>query len=174
MATVARFQQLAARGCKRGWEGYKTGSRYIAIPTTLAFGAYGAGLGFVNAAFCDCTGLMSVTIPDGVTQIGYRAFEGCSGLTSVTIPDGVTQIGGGAFRGCAALSSVTIPDSVTQIGGWAFYGCTGLTTVTIPNGVTWIGEWAFRGCTGLTPVTVPQTCVVGDGAFPEHVRVLLN
>ena len=28
-----------------------------------------------------------------VTSIGNRAFYGCSGLTSVTIPDGVTSIG---------------------------------------------------------------------------------
>ena len=35
-------------------------------------------------AFQGCTGLTSVTIPEGVASIGYRAFSGCSGLTSVT------------------------------------------------------------------------------------------
>ncbi|MBR2716334.1 MAG: leucine-rich repeat protein, partial [Oscillospiraceae bacterium] len=34
-----------------------------------------------------------VTIPAGVTSIGYIAFWGCSSLTSVTIPEGVTDIG---------------------------------------------------------------------------------
>lgn len=34
-----------------------------------------------------------------VTGIGRYAFCGCSGLTSVTLPNGVTSIGDGAFRG---------------------------------------------------------------------------
>ena len=35
-----------------------------------------------------------------VTSIGYQAFSNCSGLTSVTIPNGVTSIGEYAFSGC--------------------------------------------------------------------------
>lgn len=72
--------------------------------------------------------MISVTIPDGVTSIGWSAFSGCSGLTSVTIPDSVTSIGGWAFSKCS-LTSVTIPDSVTEIGYRAFYGCSDLTTI---------------------------------------------
>ena len=105
-------------------------------------------------AFYNCTGLTSVTIPDGVTSIGAGAFWGCTGLTSVTIPDSVTSIGGGAFAGCTSLITVTIPDGVTSIGVNAFNGCTGLTSVTIGNGVTSIGSWAFEGCTGLKSVYI--------------------
>ena len=35
-------------------------------------------------AFYRCTGLTSVTIPDGVTGIGNYAFRNCTGLTSIT------------------------------------------------------------------------------------------
>ena len=55
----------------------------------------------------------SVTIPDGVTEIGESAFFQCTGLTAVTIPNSVTEIGGSAFSGCTGLTAVTIPDSVT-------------------------------------------------------------
>ncbi len=101
------------------------------------------------------------TIPaeiDGsaVTSIGNFAFSGCSGLTSVTIPDGVTSIGGCAFHGCSHLTSVTIPDSVTSIGIGAFEDCGELTSVTIPNSVTSIGDNAFSCCSGLTSVTLPK------------------
>ena len=51
-------------------------------------------------AFCNCSGLTSVTIGNGVTSIGYEAFYGCSGLTSVTIPNSVTSIGSSAFQHC--------------------------------------------------------------------------
>lgn len=35
-----------------------------------------------------------------VTSISDYAFFECSGLTSVTIPDGITEIGSKAFSGC--------------------------------------------------------------------------
>ena len=35
-----------------------------------------------------------------VTSIGDQAFQYCSGLTSITIPEGVTSIGDRAFSGC--------------------------------------------------------------------------
>ena len=74
-----------------------------------------------DSAFANCSGLISVTIPNSVTSIGDWAFEGCSGLTSVTIPNSVTSIGNGAFYYCTSLTSVTIPNSVTSIGEWTCY-----------------------------------------------------
>ena len=97
-----------------------------------------------DGAFSGCSGLTSVTIPNGVTSIGRYAFENCSGFTSVTIPNSVTSIGDFAFYG-SGLTSVTIPDSVTSIGISAFYNCSGLTSVTIPDSVTSIGAAAFSG-----------------------------
>ena len=54
-----------------------------------------------------------------VTRIGDYAFCNCSSLTSVTIPNSVTDIGSGAFSGCSSLTSLTIPNSVTSIGSRA-------------------------------------------------------
>ena len=118
-----------------------------------------------------------VTIPEGVTEIGYSAFEGCTGLTSVTIPAGVTEIGDGAFEGCTGLTSVTIPEGVKEIGSEAFKGCHKLADaqgmvvfrgilfdytgpggdVTIPAGVTEISGGAFEDCTGLTSIALPRS-----------------
>ena len=66
---------------------------------------------------------------DSVTSIGKWAFSGCSGLTSITIPNGVTSIGSSAFNGCSGLTSVTIPSSVTSIGDSAFRYCPKLVEV---------------------------------------------
>ena len=117
-----------------------------------------------DEAFDGCSGLTSVTMPEGVTSIGIWAFRG-SGLTSVTIPDSLTCIAYGAFSGCSGLTSVTIPDSVTSIGAWAFSGCISLTSVTIPMGVESVGIWAFLG-SGLTSVTIPGSVIwIGENAF---------
>ena len=49
----------------------------------------------------------SVIPADGsVTSIGRYAFFACSGLTSITIPEGVTSIGGSAFWACTSLTDV--------------------------------------------------------------------
>ena len=118
------------------------------------------------AAFSDCSGLTSLTIPSSVTSIGENAFDGCSGLTSLTIPSSVTSIGEDAFYGCSGLTSLTIPSSVTSIGENAFDGCSGLTSLTIPSSVTSIGESAFFGCSGLTSLTIPSSVTsIGWGAF---------
>ena len=103
----------------------------------------------------------------GVTSIGSEAFAYCSGLTSVTIPEGLTSIGSSAFYGCSGLTSVTIPEGVTSIGDYAFYNCTSLTSVTIPEGVTSIGSSAFSGCNNLKNITLHSKCPpdLKGGAF---------
>ena len=96
--------------------------------------------------------MTSITIPEGVTSIGEKAFDDCEGLTSITIPEGVTSIGDRAFSYCSGLTSITIPKGVTAIGYRTFSRCSNLTSITIPEGVTAIGEEAFSYCSGLTSI----------------------
>ena len=85
-----------------------------------------------------------------VTQIGAAddpsdnaPFAGCRTLTSVTIPDGVTDVGAYAFVNCGSLAHVNFPDSVREIGACAFGTCPKLTGVTLPAGIDEVGEAAF-------------------------------
>lgn len=93
-------------------------------------------------AFSDCYFIESITITDGVTDIGEDAFIGCKGMTSVIIPDSVTKIEESAFNGCAFKISWGGDPQIKEIGSHAFYGYEG-TSLTIPNSVTSIGESAF-------------------------------
>ena len=108
-------------------------------------------------AFYGCSGLTSITIPNGVKSIGDHAFSECSSLISITIPDSVEFIDDYAFSYCNALTSVTIPDSVTSIGYEAFAYCSSLTSVTIGNSVTHIGDYAFKNCINLNKVYYGST-----------------
>ncbi|EIC03172.1 leucine-rich repeat domain-containing protein, partial [Treponema saccharophilum] len=56
----------------------------------------------------------SVTIPEGVTEIGKQAFWFCESLSSVVIPSSVTEIGKQAFEGCESLSSVEFGGTMAQ------------------------------------------------------------
>lgn len=73
-------------------------------------------------------------------------------LTSITIPDGVTSIGYYAFYGCTKLTSITIPDSITIIRGYAFCECGRLTSMIIPSGVKSIEIKAFSYCKNLAEI----------------------
>ncbi len=81
--------------------------------------------------FFDYAGkIKNVIIGEGITSIGEAAFENCSNLVSVSIPDTVTKIDDYAFMNCTGLTSVTVPAGVTSIGEGAFYSCESLEKIT--------------------------------------------
>ena len=104
----------------------------ITIPETITYNSQTYSVTSIDyAAFRDCRGLTSVTIPNSVTSIGNFAFDGCSSLTSITIPDAVTSIGNGAFYGCAYLESLVLPASLESIADNGFALCAKLGEITV-------------------------------------------
>lgn len=110
-----------------------------------------------ESAFNACSGLTSVTIPEGVTLIWESAFERCSGLTSVILPSTLTSIGNNAFKYCSLLASMTIPNGVNAIGENAFWYCRALPYLILPEGLLTIGKYAFAYCEGLSSVSIPSS-----------------
>lgn len=56
-----------------------------------------------------------------------------SRIKSVTIQDGVTNIGDYAFSSCENLNSISLADSITDIGECPFIDCKNLNNITIEN-----------------------------------------
>ena len=100
--------------------------------------------------------ITSVTVEDGVINIGSYLFYGCTALESVSIAPSVATIGDYAFYGCTALESIVIPSGVATIGNDAFASCTSLSSVTLPDRQMTIGDYAFNGCRALTGITLPS------------------
>ena len=97
----------------------------------------------------------SFIIPDGVTSIGYKAFENCDSITDITIPASIEIIGEYAFHMCDNLTGINIMHgNLTSIGEHAFYNCYSLTDVNIPSSVTSIGKSAFSYCNSLNNINV--------------------
>ena len=127
-------------------------------------------------AFKDCRGLTSLTLPAGITEIGYCAFSGCSGLTSLTLPAGITKIGTWAFRGCSGLTSLNLPAGITEIYNNTFEGCSGLTSIYVyAEKVPKIGSNVFNGvdakkCTLYVPMGTRDDYWVSDfGDYFENI-----
>ncbi len=111
--------------------------------------------------------LRTLEIKEGITRIGYEAFNGCSAFEGeLKLPASITEIYGGAFNNCSGFTgNLIIPKGVTWIGGDAFMNCSGFTgKLDMGNSLTSIGDQAFSGCSGLN----------GDLVIPESVETIGN
>ncbi len=118
-----------------------------------------------NNAF-SCSNLISVSIPNTITEIGDNAFLNCGNLNSVIIPTTLKRIGAGAFKKCKRLESIAIPNSVTIINDETFSDCIKLKTVDLPPNIKTIGYNAFCRCINLESIEIPITVTkIEDGAF---------
>ena len=90
--------------------------------------------------------ILSVNIPDCVTEIGARAFENCDNLKIISGCTGLVKIGERAFADCRMLESVALV-RVETIGYGAFANSRPLKALTLPATVKEIGRGAFNGCT---------------------------
>ena len=143
-------------------------------------------------AFCDCSSLTYISIPNSVININAYAFQR-TGITNLYIPASVTTIQNGGFAGNESLKTITfesgsqltslgnavfernqileeieIPYGVTSFNQNLFDECYKLTSITIPASVTTIGTNAFYTCTSLTSISIPNSVTsIDNTAFTD-------
>lgn len=102
-----------------GWNGYTKPTGALTVPATATNNGLTYNVVAVHGfAFYECTGLTSVSLPEGVLSIGNSAFNGCTTLGQFAMPASLTSIGGAAFYNCVALANVTCNATVppTAVG----------------------------------------------------------
>ncbi len=108
--------------------------------------------------------LRYVTLPEGLTTIGKKAFYFVYNLQEIEIPDTVTYIGEHAFTQCVQLKSLSIPGSVTEIGSFAF-SANNINSLNLEEGLVTIGEGAFKS-NDFTEINLPSTIkTIGEDSF---------
>ena len=114
-------------------------------------------------AFYGCDALQTVKWPSTATTI--RDYTFCqSGIKSIEIAEGVTTIGYAAFQD-AGLNTLECPSTLTSIEGYAFYNCASLSAVEFNEGLESLKDRAFYNCDALTEIVLPSTLNYCDRPF---------
>lgn len=111
----------------------------------------------INLSGCTVEGNI---LPEGA--FGYDSYKperkNCTDLLYVSLPEGLTSIGKKAFFWDKNLRSINIPSTVTAIGEMAFYKCIRLGgTLTIPEGVKVLQPETFEECRLISEINLPST-----------------
>lgn len=153
-------------------------------------------------AFCQ-SNLQSVIIPNTVTTIKSMAFLECVSLISVTLPDKVSEIGGWVFENAPFLynhpnwqdgvlyidnylikvdmsvaGDFIIKENTQVIAGAAFQDCSLITSVRIPKNIKNINEFTFGWCTSLhsmiveSPIPPLMLTSVGDIFYGVNIDAI--
>jgi hypothetical protein len=117
-------------------------------------------------AFSGCHHLRSVSFPDSLCEFGGYAFSH-TGLQSISIPKGVTQVSYGLFCECSSLEEVIFHDQVEYIGVSAFYGCSSLKRIDLPVKTDTVCDGAFKECVALEHVSMPSVFAIPAYCFEQ-------
>lgn len=107
--------------------------------------------------------IFKLTLPETVTEIGFKGFSVCTWLYDVKLPEEMETVGEEAFSGCIRLTEVDLAN-VNTIGKMAFALCMGLEHIDIPESVKTIESQAFT-MSALKSISIPHVREIGSRAF---------
>ena len=107
----------------------------------------------------------TLTVSEGVVNIGNFAFYGFTALESENLPSSVKTIGTSAFAYNSALTSINLPEGLEVISDSAFEGCSALTVAVVPASVKTLGVKAFAFCSSVKNAAVFADISIPDSAF---------
>ncbi len=138
----------------KGYMGY---SGNIIIPNHVSYDGITYTVTHIGyEAFCGCSDITSIELPNTIISLDERSFSGCTGLTTIELPNSLETIGASCFYRCTNLTNIEIPNSVTAIAEDAFWECSSLSSARIGSSVSEIGRKIFNECYQLAAITVDE------------------
>ena len=160
--TISGSGSLSSTPWRNGMTGPNT------YRTTIKTIVIGEGItGIRNESFMGLQGVETVSIPNTLKSIPYKAFMDCILLSSIDLNQ-VSSVGMQAFQGCTSLSSVTA-DSLKSIAASSFRNCN-LTSFTFSASFTTYEGSAFWGNKCLTVFA----CAEGQQKFKVQNGILYS
>ena len=124
-----------------------------------------------ESTFRGCDKMISIDMPNGITEIEDYTFESCRSLEKIVLPENLAKIGHSAFSGCSKMEDVQFPLSLKEIGNYVFSGCYSLTAIILNEGLKKIGDSAFTNCTKLSKILIPSTVSEIGGKYDDVFTV---
>ena len=106
----------------------------------------------------------TITLPEGLEEIGYRAFYG-NKIISCKLPSTVTTLANTVFCNNKYLQDFTFNSNTTSVPYSFLESCTSLKTVSGLENVKTFGEYCFSGCSVLTSVGTTKPTTIYNYAF---------
>ena len=96
--------------------------------------------------------------------IAPYAFYNCSGMTTITIPNGIKKIEGATFWGCTDLTTIVFGNSLELIESFAFLNCPKINNVycyaeQVPDAKGMYGNSVFFFDGSLATLHVPAASI---------------
>ncbi len=100
--------------------------------------------------------LISLTLPNTLSQVGNTFLYYCDGLRSLTLPNTLSQVGDSFLNGYRGLTSLELPNTLSQVGNDFLQDCTGLTSLSLPNNLSQVGNYFLYNCSRLTSLIITR------------------
>lgn len=118
-----------------------------------------------NGTFKKCEEVETIEFPQTLEKIGKNAFEACDSLKELRLPENLKFIGADAFSDCKGLESVFVPASIENMENTVFGYCNNLKNVKLENGLKTLGRAMFV-CTGIENIRIPDSVkTIEDDVF---------
>lgn len=134
------------------------------VPAGFGYKRYDCYRNNLARAFFKNGSLVTVKLPESMTELGENIFDDCKALRGVKLPEGVAHIEGAAFQGCNILEKLNFPAKLTSVGDNAFRSCLSLELDNLPNSLLYVGREAFCDVP-LKALKLDRKVEMGAGAF---------
>lgn len=134
------------------------------VPAGFGYKRYDCYRNNLAWAFFKNESLVTVKLPESITEVGEDIFGDCKTLRGVKLPEGVSRINKEAFYGCSILETINFPAKLTSVGDNAFRSCLSLELDNLPNSLLYVGREAFCDVP-LKALKLDRKVEMGAGAF---------
>lgn len=179
------MRSLPSSNATDRWKGYTKPHGQVTIPAIVILeeNRYRV-VAIGNEAFAFCKDVNRIVLPPTIKYVGQYAFYATS-IVSIDLPNSISQLFNDAFAECKQLATITLPTMLKQIHNNLLHG-TSVSRLDIPKSVRFIGD-EFVGPNpynklvikmhGKPPKITPKTFsqILSVKVYvPKQLRVLYN